>query len=106
MREVLAVDIGVGALGMLFLVVVKGVKVGSSNEIKCFMRRRLRVETGSQPSGGKEGKVFLKETGEGRLRGRRKTRRCLVREAKEGRNFKKEWLVLTNALERPDKNNQ
>lgn len=36
---------------------------------------------------GKE--VFLKETGEGSLRGSMRTRKCTVVEAKEGQNFKK-----------------
>lgn len=43
-----------GALGVLVLVVAVG--VGSLHEIKRFVRRRLRVETGSQPLGGKKGK--------------------------------------------------
>lgn len=45
-----------GALGMLVLVVAVG--VGSLHEIKRFVRRRLRVETGSQPVGKKGKRCF------------------------------------------------
>ena len=56
------------------------------------MLREKEAEGGNRKSTFRwqEGKeVFLKETGEGSLRGRRRTRRCAVGEAKEGEHFKK-----------------
>lgn len=54
--------------------------------------------------GGEE--VFLKDTGEGSLIGRRRTRRCLVREAKEGQNFKKGVASLGKCLREARSSNQ
>lgn len=47
--------------------------------------------------------MVLKEAGEGNLRGRRRTGRCAVGEAKEGQDFKKGVASPANALERLDK---
>lgn len=52
-REALAADLDVGILGILVRVVAMGAAVGDLHEMKCFMRRRLRVDTGRQPSGDK-----------------------------------------------------
>lgn len=57
------------------------------------MLREKEAEGGNRKSTFRwqEGKeVFLKETGEGNLRGRRRIRKCAVGEAKEGHS---QWEV-------------